>query len=87
MRRRRRVRLGLWTEDGVERNDRVPSEGSSSEAEADDVEEVDDDRRSNGLTVMHVVRVYTVSVGKDRMPSVAALLLLVLASLELVARG
>ena len=86
MRRRRRVRLGLWTEEGVERNDGVPSEGSSSEAEADDVDEVDDDR-SSGLMVMHVVRVYTVSVGKDRMPSVAALLLLVLASLELAARG
>ena len=85
LRRRRRVRLGLWTEDGVESNDRAPSEGSSSEAEVDDVEEVDDDR-SSGLTVMHVVRVYTVSVGKDRMPSVAEPLL-VLASLELAAWG
>lgn len=86
LRRRRRVRLGLWTENGVESTDRAPSEGSSSEAEADDVEEVDDDRSSSGLTVMHVVRVYTVSVGKDRMPSVAEPLL-VLASLELVAWG
>ena len=37
------------------------------------MEEVDDDLR-RGLTVMQVVRVYTVSVGKDRMPSVVSIL-------------
>lgn len=47
----------------------TPPSGSSSEAEVEDVEEVEDDL-SRGLTVMHVVRVYTVSVGKDSMPSV-----------------
>ena len=76
MRRRSRVRLGLWTEEKEEYRPFIPltlPSGSSSEAEVEDVEEVDDDL-SRGLTVMQVVRVYTVSVGKDRMPSVVSIL-------------
>jgi len=71
LRRRRRVRLGLWVVDVEDTGPQIPPapSGSSSEAEVEDVEEVDDDR-SNGLTAIHVVSVYTVSVGKDRIPSV-----------------
>ena len=69
------MRLGLWLWSEEYRPPiplTLPS-GSSSEADVEDVEEVEDDL-SRGLTAMHVVRVYTVSVGKDSMPSVVSTL-------------
>ena len=77
------MRLGLWADEEENRPFillALPS-GSSSEAEVEDVEEVDDDL-SSGLTSMHVVRVYTVSVGKDSMPSVVVSMLLHLVSAD-----